>query len=368
MQGAFGWTSSGFHYNWASWRATDVVVTNSDGVVEEIWAGGVNVGDVIDLEQFGISSTVRDRPKIQFFLDEPDIEATEVVVEAKRLVLFLRRTAPRNEKNEKLSWKGAISSGARYSVVWCAKDKLWCWQSRYMWDSMLHPLGLRPGQPPADIFKEKEEESTTFQELKTKVSEILLIKASLAKAAQTPNPAKRSKRLSRFVTGSGGNAHSNALKHLSKCGVTALPVFRELLFDSKLLHRHSEIMTALVKSCGKESKSLLMDILKDEKIYWEETHTLLESGWGKGTTVSLENSHHRRLEFALLMIGNLGATPEDISLLTGIAKLVRGLPRKERENRSIKSDANFRIQDLLNEIMEKAQASTKEPTSREAKK
>lgn len=317
---ALGVTSSGFRPSTAAWRSTDIMVIDVNGSVEEVWRGTVKVGDRIDIKQLGVSSRVLYYPSSDY--EEGDsryiakgVQGSEATVEASHMILFLHRS-------EDGEWKGTTGNtgdDARYAVVWRVDGTLWCWNSRYMYPSQFGPLPIYTN------FK-----ANTFDELKDYVASFSSKRTALEKANEIPDEKTRAENLSLFVSEDCLPALRDALDYLSTCGVAALPVFRELLFDENIIHRHDEIMRPLMKACGKDAKDLLTDVIKDEVAYWQKKGGLLKDEWGRGTSVSLENGHYRRLWYALYYLTEADVLSlEDVPLLQTASETMAALPEKE---------------------------------------
>jgi hypothetical protein len=337
-----GWTSDGFLPENTVCRSSDIVVTDTNGVVEEVWLGSVKVGSTIDIEKLGISARVTYSPGEHFEIDgegrTKEVPNPNVEIEASRMILFL-------QKSDDGIWSGAtlnIGEETRYAVVWFVDGALWTWNPCYMHPSQFSLL------PEYTDFNVR-----TLDDLKEYATTVSSIQITLEKTNKISDEKTRAEHLAEFVTEDCLSSLSDALDYLSSCGTAALPTFRLLLFDNNRLQRHRYIMDSLVKACDKEAKPLLVDIIKDEISYWQKKRDLLEEGWGHGSAVTQENGHYTRLEHALRCYLQLGVSSDDHSLLQLVSDTISCLPRKASlPPRKSNFDDDYRMKVLIDELLD----------------
>ena len=341
-----GWTSDGFDPEGIVWRSSDIVVVDTEGIVEEAWFGSVKLGASIDIEKLGISARVVYSSGMTLEQVSEDkwknVPRPEVEIEASRMILFLRMS-------DDGTWQGAtLNEGedTRYAVVWYIDGTLWSWNPSNMYPSQFSPL------PRYTDFS-----ATSFDQLKEYVTDVSDTRTALEEANKIPDKKTRAEHLERFVTEDCLTSFDEALDYLSSCGTEALPTFRLLLFDNARLQRQRYIMDSLVKACGHKAKPLLIDVIKDEIPYWQKKESTLKEEWGHGSSVTPENGHYNRLNHALYMLQEVGISHDDIPLLQTVAKTMAALPKKEVYKNKEYVDDDDRMRLLLDKLLELARES-----------
>lgn len=337
----FAWTSSGFSVTYAIWRATDIIVVDAHGTVLNVWTGSIVKGSKFSLEELGISHEQRYTPDPPLWLPRsvkrPVSPARPLVVTAQRMVLFLRRSTSREKARSGSEWQPAnpIGQHIRYSVVWIDGEELYAWQGRQNRKSGLSPLQDRtvPYRP----------QPLALAAFKRTAIKLLRTRQSLRSTAQTPDRAERARKLIPFVTLDGRFCRREAWARLAECGKDALPAFRALLSEPSLFHRADEVMRVMVEGCtvievcgplviegcGKDSKPVLVEVLRDEIDYWERTGPTLRREWGKaGTGMTPENGHYRRLGYALIYLRDMPLSADEKQIVATLRRTLAKLPSK----------------------------------------
>ncbi|MHC4503586.1 MAG: hypothetical protein ACYTFI_09795, partial [Planctomycetota bacterium] len=334
------------------------------GTVLDVWAGSMVEGSKIALQELRISHEQRYTPGAAHWPAGGRMAggragpARPLVVTAQRIVLFLRRSTSREKASSGSQWQPAnpIGQHIRYSVIWIDGEKLYAWQRRYMRKSELSPLQDRtvPSRP----------QPLAPAAFKGTVIKLLHTRRSLRSAAQTPDRAERARKLIPFVSGHGLDCRREAFARLAECGKDALPAFRVLLSETSLLHRADEVMRAMVKGsyeiedhrmiegCGKDSKPVLVEVLRDEIDYWEKAGPALRNEWGRaGMGMTPENGHYRRLEYALLYLGDMPLSADEKQMVAALRRTLAKLPPKQRMRRRDNFDDEFRVMRNIDKIL-----------------
>jgi len=108
----------------------------------------------------------------------------------------------------------------------------------------------------------------------------------------------------------------------------------------------------MIEGCGKDSKPVLVEVLRDEIDYWERTGPTLRSEWGRaGMGMTPENGHYRRLEYALLYLGDMPLSADEKQMVATLRRTLAKLPPKQRKRQRDNFDDEFRVMRNIDRIL-----------------
>jgi len=351
-EAVFAWTSFGFFQDDATWYASDIVVVSDKGVVLEVWAGSLERGQTVSLDELGVVREQMYEP-----LDDPGLALTDLSsghfpgsgeVIADRMVLFLSDRGGQRLLADQPRWQPAIDGrDIRFSVVWTAGEKLFCWHGRNHKDSSFAPVRTRRDM--------RFLEPTRLDAFRKTSLRLLRIRADLRSVAEIVDRRERAMRLVPFVAvGNGtGGCRLEALASLSECGEDALPAFRSLLHEEKLSPHLHLVMDYLAKGRGERAKPILVEILREEVRYWRAAEGRLRRGWGVTTAVTHDNFHFRRLGLALLYLARVDVGREESGLALELRDVLSSLPPKMLRATRDSRDDDYRMMMTIDEVLQK---------------
>lgn len=257
-----------FSLEYSTWNATDIVVATEgeeiDGNVKvlETWKGSLKSKDSIFVAGLASFAPEANRKVSTWTWFGAKKQEPPIYVTGSRLVLFLTRLDDTSD-----NWQPVdISDDMCVSAVWIEKGKTYgIVQVMNPGPSALTPLPL------------------SEEQMKTRVNDILQIKAAVVKASTITNLAQRADALRPFVNSPDYFARQLALTELPKCGKSALPVLRDILSDKNLLSQHGSIIEIMGKVGGESVGTELTDLVVVETKFWEQTGPKLKPGWWNGT-------------------------------------------------------------------------------------
>jgi hypothetical protein len=121
------------------------------------------------------------------------------------------------------------------------------------------------------------------EDLKKSALAILAIKGDLEKAKSVEQPEARVAALLPFTKkGTYGQARSEALVALGKCGKPALPALKEMVGSDG--YNQSNVIDALAEAAGTDAGLEITAILEKEFAFWKTKAPELEVGWWNSST------------------------------------------------------------------------------------
>lgn len=247
-----------FDLDASAWSATDVVVV-SEGVaidgevtVLEVWKG--------DLPRGGVHRI----PDLAAFAPEEARRTSEaagpvrpVVVDAERIVLFLRREAGGDAPRfaPAASW-----GGLRVSMAWLDRGRAWAW------------VQLENGGPLrlVDVGSELDVEA--------RVAALTRLQADLRATSAIGELDQRVRALARFAREPVASAE--AFQLLTACGHAAVPALEALMAPEVGLA--PQAAEALLQLPGDEAPAALLRVLAEELEFWSARGPGLPRGWWTG--------------------------------------------------------------------------------------
>ena len=284
-----------FRLDLATWDASDIVVATEgdkiDGVlqVQEIWKGGLKVGENIEIPEItkinrsiSVLRRLKVNDKLSTIAQDPN---HPTYASARKLVLFLISAKSLAEKGVAISdntkkWIGAsLFNDIPTSIVWVEKNNGYACLRAYGGNSF---TGL------------------TEDTLKTQVKGILALQSSLQEVIAIQSLEKRAQALETFSDSGFYLLRQESFKQLAQCGEAGIPVIRHILSNKANSQYHEEIIRALGETKSLASSIELTSIVEQQFKYWSELAPKLDASWWNWNGQSYGEPHILRDQYWIL--------------------------------------------------------------------
>jgi len=317
----------------ASWNATDIVVVDGEGTVQESWKGGLVAGDALDLQTLAVPQGL----SIEYVWSQPD-DTSPTELSGKRMVLFLCR----EENTEgRVQWSPQDSfGGIKVSTVWIENDQTFAFiQVINPGPSRLVPLRL------------------SEQELKEKVEGIISVQFGIQEAAKTKDARERVRGLMAFVDSEERGFRRAAFMEIAKCGEPALPFLRDLLSKPEQVHLHDEVIETIAAAGGQSALSDLLSVVDEELKYWKKVGPDLSEWWSQEPMTS----HYSCLYKALQGLARIDVPPDRLQRIQEIRDYWESLPQLNNIGRGRRNDGEYigksQIVEAADDVLDKIKKS-----------
>jgi hypothetical protein len=270
-----------FHLPYSAWKATDVVITNRDWQVIEVWKGdlkpkasipfvGIDLG--VPLELSGVLSKKGSKDRIQR-------------VSGNRLAIFLIRDANFDVADVR-GWKAAsIGNHLATSIVWLEKGDGFAIQQ---WinpgPSLMHPL------------------ETDEPSLRKEVIRLAKVQLGFRTETLEADPARRAKKIVPYLEEQNYLALDEILDSLRTCGMSAWSEILPILQDEKQLSLHDRLIFLAEKTAPAEIIPVIEAVVIKEMKYWKKINEMKTLGKPHDLPTS---AHYNRLLACLSVLKRL---------------------------------------------------------------
>lgn len=270
-----------FHLESCAMNATDIVVADEGETIDgeltvlEVWTGGLKPGATIHLPGLERFAHQNPRTEHRFWIGRPGDEQEPVIVDGRRMVLFLKRVpeqdkqesaAPPKDVEEADVWTHASRWGdIGASVAWVHEKKTFAYQQ------VVNP---GPSALNALPYSEKAMKERTLAI--TKARDIL---TSLLESA---DPSAAAATTLSYLDSEFYAIRMQALGMLGELGDAALPKLRSILKDPKRLAYFSHTVKAMEQAGGERVLDDMIRIVDEELGYWKKNAPGLDQGWWNG--------------------------------------------------------------------------------------
>ncbi len=243
----------------ATWDASDIVVVGRDGLVHDVWKGGLEPGDTVPILDLKLTESAAVHYGPRHHADRvAKLRPADAVLEVsgRRRTLFLKRNA--QGRFEPALGRGADRVGFDISTVWIEADQCFAIQQLSNSEALLHPLrndlqnwwrGLSEKQLKSDVLKTCDTQSR------------------LEATHQIEDLAERAKVLVTFLD-EHRMVRYRVTKRIVACGKPAWPVIRPLLLNDEHLASHAEVISLAFRVDGDAAIPDLERIVQQEAEYW----------------------------------------------------------------------------------------------------
>ncbi len=151
-------------------------------------------------------------------------------------------------------------------------------------------------------------------ELKKKVDEILAIRAAVAEAIRSHDPARMAGEVKTWLRIESAYVHGGVITALAAAGPDSLMALRKIVGDESLMSDHGDAMQVMAKVGGAAMGQELTEVVKQELAFWKRVAPTLQLGWWNGgggidwDEVDRLRDHYTRAHSALIALRSIGDT------------------------------------------------------------